>query len=141
MPAISKLAITLVKGDKMLLAGAPEIILNQPIEFTAQKDAHVRWFATGPTEFADACQSILAFLRQWVLPLFSELSTPEDLVRAYESSEVRIMKQRHWNIFVVAAYAELGLMDQARKVVEKHFGSPGMRSRYASLFETVNGSL
>lgn len=140
IPAISKLAVTLVKGDEMLLAGAPEIILNQPIEFTAPKDAHVRWFATGSKEFVDVCQSILGFLRQWVLPLLSELSTPEDLVRAYESKDVRIMKQKHWHIFVVAAYEELGRKDEARKVVDEHFGSPGMRRRYASLFETVNAS-
>ena len=140
MPAISKSAIALVKGDEMLLAGAPEIILNQPIEFAAPKDAHVRWFATGPKEFVDTCQLILAFLRQWVLPLLSELSTPKDLVLAYESSDARIMKQRHWNIFVIAAYEALGRMDEARKVVDEHFGSPGMRRRYASLLETVKGS-
>jgi hypothetical protein len=137
MPTISKLALTLVKGDKMLLAGATGMILNQPIEFTAPKDAHVRWFATGSQEFVDSCQSILAFLRRWVLPVLSELSTPEDLVRTYELNDARIMKQRHWHIYVVAAYEELGRIDEARKVVVEQFGSPGMRRRYASLFEMV----
>jgi hypothetical protein len=138
MPAISKAALDLVKGDKMLLAGAPEIILNQPIEFAAPKDTHVRWFAAGADEFVEACQSIVAFLHQWVLPLLSELSTPEDLVRAYESSDMRLMKQRHWHVFVAAAYQELGRTNEARETINKQFGSPGMRKRYSKLFEMID---
>ena len=136
MPEVSRLAVTLVKGDEMLLAGAPEIIVNQPIEFAAPKDAHVRWFATGTEQFNEACQSIIAFLRRWVLPFLSELSTPEDLVRAYETNDWRLMKQKHWYIFVAAAYEALGRSDDARSVVLKQFGSPGMRKRYSKLFET-----
>lgn len=138
MPMISKRAIELVKGDRMLLAGAPDIIVNHPIEFAAPKEEHHRWFATGREEFIGVCQSVIAFLRQWVLPLLSNLSTPEDLVRAYESNDARLMTQKHWHVFVAAAYMELGRPDEARAMVRKQFGSPGMRKRYSKLFDTTN---
>ena len=135
MPELSKLAMTIVKGDEMLLAGAPDIIVNQPIEFAAPKGAHTRWFATGAEQFNETCQSIIAFLRLWVFPFLLELSTPEDLVKAYEKSDIRLMKQKHWHIFVLAAYQALGRLDEARCVVLKQFGSPGLRKRYSKLFE------
>jgi hypothetical protein len=138
MPEVSKRAIDLVRGDEMLLAGAPEIILNQPIEFAAPKDAHLRWFPTGPEQFNEACQSILAFHRLWVFPLLKELSTPEDLVRAYETNDGRLMKQKHWHIFVAAAYQILGRLDDAFSIIQKQFGSPGLRKRYSKLFEAIS---
>jgi hypothetical protein len=138
MPTISKLALELVKGDKMLLAGASDVILNEPIEFAAPKIDHARWFATGAEEFVEACQSILAFLRQWVLPLLSEVSTPGDLVRVYEAKDARIIKQKHWHIYVLAAYMELGRTNEARQLLREQFGSPGLRGRYACLFETID---
>ena len=58
MPQVSEKALALVNGDNMLLAGAPEIIVNQPIEFTAPKDKHQRWFATGNEQFVAASESI-----------------------------------------------------------------------------------
>ncbi|MDC6167874.1 hypothetical protein [Paucibacter sp. XJ19-41] len=141
MPIISKRALELVKGDELLLARAPEVVLNQPIQFAAPKEVHVRWFSTGAKEFVETCESIVAFVRQWVLPLLSELSTPEGLVRAYESNDTRVMKQKHWHVFVVAAYIELGRLDLAREVVAEQFGSPGMRRQYSSLFDMVGDTM
>jgi hypothetical protein len=137
MPQVNEKALALVKGDKMLLAGAPEIIVNQPIEFTAPKDKHQRWFATGNEQFVTACDSIKAFLARWVLPFLSEVSTPEDLVKLYETNDARMMKQKHWHIFVVAAYQVLGRPDKACEVVQQHFGSLGLRKRYAPLFAAL----
>jgi len=54
----------------------------------------------------------------------------------FETNDGRLMKQKHWHIFVVAAYQALGRLDDARSVVQKQFGSPGMRKRYSKLFES-----
>jgi len=35
MPRVSERALALVKGNNLLLADAPDVIVNQPIEFTA----------------------------------------------------------------------------------------------------------
>lgn len=138
MPQVSEKALALVNGDTMLLAGAPEIIVNQPIEFTAPKDKHQRWFATGNEQFVAACESIQAFLARRVLPFLSEVSTPADLVKLYETNDGRVMKQKHWHIFIAAAYQDLGQLDKAREVVREQFGSPGLRKRYAPLFASLD---
>jgi hypothetical protein len=137
IPEVNEKALALVNGDKMLLADAPEIILNQPIEFTAPKEQHQRWFATGNEQFVASCNSIQAFLARWVLPFLSELSTPADLVKLYETNDVRIMKQKQWHIFVAAAYQDLEQLDKAREVVRRHFGGTGLRKRYAPLFVSL----
>lgn len=137
MSPVSEKALALVNGDKMLLADAPEIIVNQPIEFTAPKDKHQRWFATGNEQFVAACASIQAFLTAWVLPFLSEVSTAAELVMLYERNDARVMKQKHWHIFIAAAYELLGQLDKARQLVREQFGSPGLRKRYAPLFTSL----
>lgn len=137
IPKISQSALALVKGDKMLLAGAPEIVIGQPIDFTAPKAEQQRWFATGGEQFVAACDSIRAFLSSWVLPFLSEISTPAELVRLYETNDARVLKQKHWHIFVAAAYQVLSQLDKARQVVRHRFGSPGLRKRYAPLFASL----
>ena len=137
MPQVSEAALALVKGDKWLLANAPEIIIGEPIDFTAPKDKHQRWFATGDEQFAAACISIQAFLSNWVLPFLSEISTPVDLVRLHEANDQRIMKSHQWHIFIAAAYQITGQLDKARDVVRQHLGRPGLRKLYAPLFTSL----
>ncbi len=137
MRKVSDLALDLVKGDRRLLADAPEILVNQPIEFTAPKDEHERWFATGSEQFQAVCEAIKGFLFRWVLPFLSEVSTPQDLVKLYEANDGRLMKQKHWYIFVAAAYQASAMPEKAREVVQQHFSRPGLRKRYAGLFESL----
>jgi hypothetical protein len=84
MPAVSQCALDLVKGDKTLLASAPDVIFIQPAEFSAPKDEHTRWFARGD-DFVAVCGSITSFLLEWVVPLLGEIAAPRDLVRLYET--------------------------------------------------------
>lgn len=139
MPEVSKLAIELVRGEVQLLAGVEgaKIIVNQPIEHVAPKGERRQWYATGDEQFVEACESILSFLCKWVLPLLSELSTPGDLVRAYESNDPRITKQIHRYIYIAAAYCELGRIEEAREVVNKQFASLGLRRQYSMVFESL----
>ncbi len=134
LPKVSERALALVNGDSALLAGAPEIIVNQPIEFTAPKDEYQRWFATGEEQFFTVCTSIRLFIERWVLPFFSQVSKPADLVKIYETKNERMMKQKHWYIFVAGAYDILNERAKAAEVIQTHFGSAGLRRRYSSLF-------
>lgn len=124
-------------GNEVLLARAPDIILNQPIEFTAPKDAHERWFAAGPEEFIAAVAAMKSFIWRWVLPLLSEASTPAQVVNLYETSDQRVWSQRHWYVFVAAACQLTGRVDLARDVVSRHLGAPGVRKLYASVFASL----
>lgn len=68
MRPVTKAALQLVEGDKSLLADGPEIIVNQPIEFTAPKEQHVRWFASGIDEMKSRIREIVTFIERWVTP-------------------------------------------------------------------------
>jgi len=140
IPEVSKQALQLVRGNKLLLGGAPDIIVNQPIDFSAPKSAYVRWFATGKEQFEERCHGIAAFIVQWVMPLLADFASAGDLITLYETSDARVMKQRHWFVFVAAAYQLEGRSESARKLIEEQFGSPGMRKRYAPLFESIGVS-
>ncbi len=137
MHDVSQKALELVRGDVMLLAGSPEIIVNQPIEFTAPKDLFQRWFVNGSRNFTSSCEAIKDFILLWVLPFLSAMSTPSDLIKLCEDNDSRIMKQKHWYIFVAAAYECLGESEKAREVVRQQFGRSGLRRRYAPLFTSL----
>lgn len=136
MPKINKLGLYLVNGDKFLLGGA-RYVAGQPIEFTVSKEKRPIYFATGEKGFVEVCGSILAFLRRTVLPLLDELSTPADLVRVYESNDPRVWKQKHWHVYIAAAYCELGTIEKAREVINEQFASLGLRRQYSMVFESL----
>ena len=137
MKAATEAALQLVAGDKMLLANAPEIIVNQPIEFTAPKTEDHLWFANGLDQMKKRVIEISRFVQVWVSPFFDELTTPDELIQVYKSADDRMMKQRHWYLFIAAAYLEKGDDRKALGVLEDNLGKPGLRKRYAVAFETL----
>jgi hypothetical protein len=137
IPAVSERALALVGGNDSLLAGAPEVIVNQPIEFTAPKNHRVRWFAAGLAEFQDRAREIVDFARTWTIPLLDELTGPGSLIHMYRQEDARLLKQPHWYLYVVAAFDLLGRRDEARSVLEAKLGKPGSRRRFAVAFENL----
>ena len=141
MKLVCDAALKLVAGNKMLLANAPDMILNQPIEFTAPKDSHVRWFATGISEIRQRVIEIIAFIEKWVLPFFDVLRTPEDLIKISATNDERIMKQRHWYLFIAGAELVGGNPKEALAVLESNLGAAGLRKRYAAAFEALESEI
>lgn len=135
MENVSDAALELVKGSRMLLGHAPEIIIGQPIEFVAPKTEHERWFVNTAEDFRLCCERITAFLFKWVIPFLADISTAHDLIRLHESNDPRVVKTDTWYIYVASAHYVLAQPDNARSVIEGRFGRPGMRKRYACLFE------
>ena len=136
MPEVTKLAIEFVRGEVRLLGGAT-LIVNQPVEHAAPKGERPQWYPTGEKEFVQACRSIVSFMRQWVFPLLSEFSTAEDLVRIHETNDPRVSWQFIWYIYIAAAYCKIGRFEEARKLVNEKFGSPGLRRQYSMVFESL----
>jgi hypothetical protein len=134
-PKVCKVALDMVAGQKLLLANAPEIIVNQPIEITAPKEYHVRWFATNPTEFDQKIIEIRSFIERWAVPFLQDYSGLKGITDSYDSNDERVLRQQHWYIFVAASYVLMGKIAEATKVIEEKFGKPGLRSRYGCLFE------
>lgn len=141
MKPVTEAALRLIAGNKMLLANTPEIIVNQPIEFTAPKAAHVRWFASGLDQMKERVTEIGEFALKWTIPFLDELTTPGELIGVYENADDRMMKQRHWYLFIAAAHLVSGNEREALAVLEDNLGAPGLRKRYSAAFETLNPSL
>jgi hypothetical protein len=138
MKPVTEAALRLVAGNKMLLANAPDIIVNQPIEFVAPKSERVRWFASGLDQMKVKVAEICMFVKKWVTPFLDELTTPDDLIGAYGRADERIMKQRHWYLFVAAAQLEKGRKNEALAVLEDNLRAPGLRKRYSIAFEMLD---
>ncbi|MCA1495041.1 hypothetical protein I6F11_30005 [Ensifer sp. NBAIM29] len=83
MRPVTKAALELVAGDKSLLADAPEIMVNQPIESIAPKEQHVRWFASGIDQMKSRIREIVTFIERWVTPFLDQLRGPHDLIKIY----------------------------------------------------------
>jgi hypothetical protein len=137
LPVISDISIRLLKGDKALLANAPDLVLNQPLDLVAPRDAHQRWFAKSPEDYLETCNSILDFLQDWGIPFLSAISTPADLVQMYRTNDARVLAQKHWYVYVVAALVSLDEGERALEVAQREFASPLLRRRYAPLFESL----
>ena len=71
------------------------------------------------------------------VPLLSEFSTAEDLVRIHETNDPRVSWQFIWYIYIAAAYCKIGRFEEARKLVNEKFGSPGLRRQYSMVFESL----
>lgn len=138
MKPVTDAALQLVAGNEMLLANAPEIIVNQPVEFTAPKSEHVYWFASGLEQIKARVTEICVFVQKWVMPFLNELATLDDLIDVYESGDDRMMKQHHWYLFIAAAHLAKGNKREALSVMEDNLGAPGLRMRYAAAFETLS---
>lgn len=129
MKSVSDATLQLVGGNKMLLADAPDMIFNQPIDFMVPIENRVRWFGSGFSEISQKILEIVNFIEKRVIPFFDELETPEDLVKLYEVDDERLIKQRHWYLFIAGAELTLGNKSAALAVLENNLGSPGLRKR------------
>lgn len=138
MKQVSEAALRLVAGNKMLLANAPDVIVNQPIEFTAPKVEHVRWFASGLDQMKEQVTATGVFMQKWTMPFLDELTTPDELIGVYKSADERMLKQHHWYLFIAAAHLAKGDDRDALNVLEDNLGAPGLRKRYAVAFETLS---
>lgn len=137
MDVVSRMALDLAKGDKFLLAGCPEIIINQPVDFVAPKDSFTRWFATGKTQMAECVQQICDFAKCWVIPFFDRLKSPEDLIKIYAENDTRVIRPHHWYVYIAAAYLVKGKPQNAMEVLEAKLGSTGLKKDFAVIFNSV----
>ncbi len=141
MDSVSKVALELVAGETSLLAGHPEIIVNQPLDFAAPTNSHERWLAVGEAQINQRLNEIVGYSKTWVIPYFDELKSPEDLICVYTSNDKRMMKQHHWYIYIAAAYIVLGQPKEAMSVLESKLGSTGLRKDFAVVFESVRKAI
>lgn len=138
LPELNELAIEMVGGNQRLI-GDPNITFSQPIDMVIPKEHHLRWFTTGPATFGECVASIRSSLDTWIVPFLDEYTTIESITTAYESGDDRIMMQRHFYIYIAAAYILQQKPELAKQVLEDKLGRAGPRREYAQAFEYVSG--
>lgn len=137
IPSVSDEALKLVAGNKILLANAPDIVLKQPIEVCAPKECHERWFVRCQEDYVKVGAIIRSFIERWLVGFLEDMQSVRDLLKAYESSDSRLLKQQHWYVFVAAAYLLKADREKAKLVMENHLGNPGLRKRYSAVYENL----
>ncbi|MEM6973603.1 MAG: hypothetical protein AAF577_12440 [Pseudomonadota bacterium] len=142
---LSQTVLDLVGGESLLVADAPEVLMNQPVGFLAPKSAKSNWAANGTTEIHHAIQSAIDFSCCWAVPFLDQVKSLDDVLWLYEQrdqyqrDDQRVAMQRHFYIQIAAAYLHQGQRGRALEVARRHLGSPGLRRRYAAVFRELTG--
>lgn len=137
MPEVSQMALRLVDGDRMLLADAPDLVVAQPLDFSAPYRFHEWWFAVGHDEIQRCVQKAVSFFETWGLPLMDDLRCSRDLIAVCTDDDERLLKQEHWYVFVAAALALDGRNEDACSLLRDRL-APGMQRMYAAVFENLD---
>jgi len=135
-PELNQLALEMVDGNERLIGDA-NITFSQPIDMVIPKEHHLRWFTYGPETFSECVGSIKLSLESWIIPFSDEYTSVSSITSAYESNDGRIVMQKHFFIYVAAAYLLLGKLESAMEVLEDKLGRAGPRRDYSNAFEYV----
>lgn len=133
--AVEALALEMVGGDESLLSGLPGTTLRQPIEFTSAKAAHARWFVFQEDSVPGIVGGMKSFLEQWTAPFLDLYSTPAGVCSAYEKGDARVINDLAQKLRVAAAMVLCGRSTDALRVMDRWFGTPGLRKRYKRVFD------
>jgi len=140
-PEVNRVASEMVGGQHGVI-GTTDITLAQPLDFAIPKDARVGWFTyDGENDCVLCVRSIQGYVEKWIMPFFNEYATVESLTNYFETKDERIPAQRHFYIYVAAAFVLLGHPAKAMEVLESKFGKAGPRRDYAKAFEYVENLL
>ena len=140
-PEVNRIASEMVGGQHGVI-GTGDITLWQPLDFVVPKDCRVRWFTYGREEDYVLCvRSIQGYIEKWIIPFLNDYTTIDSIAKFYENKDERIHPQRHFYIYVAAAYILLGQPAMAMEVLETKFGKAGPRREYAKAFEYVTNLL
>lgn len=134
---VSNIASKLVKGNSILLANAPEVLVNRPFEHLVPKNERLQWYAYNLLDFAEIAEKITSQFEKWGAPFFDDYWTPCDIVKGFEADDDRPRLQHNWTIFVISSYLVLHRIDDAIALAETSFSTPGLRKKFAVVFENL----
>jgi hypothetical protein len=137
-PEVNRIALEMVAGDAWLIGGHANITLRQPLDFVIPKNAHVNWYIYSQEEDYILCaRSMQGYIEKWILPFLNEYATVDSLANYYMAKDERIPAQRHFYVYVAAAFVLLKQPIRAMEVLESKFGKAAPRRDYASAFAYV----
>lgn len=140
-PEVNQIASGMAGGVHGV-TGTADATLWQPMDFVIPKHAHARWFIyDGEDDCVHCIRSIKGYIKEWIIPFLDSYTTVDSLATFYEDGDDRIHPQRHFYIYVAAAYVLLNKPAKAMEVLESKFGRPGARREYAKAYEYLDNLL
>jgi hypothetical protein len=138
IPAIGKKVLEIIGEELFWITCRSDLVLGQSIRHFVVGNTDLGWRATSAREHEFAISSICEFMNRHVLPMLENMQSIADFIRLHETNEPKIVKQQDQYVFVAAAYLMQGRHDEASLVMEKHLCRPGLRKRYAPVFEYLS---
>lgn len=141
IPSVCQKAAELVSGNPALLANAPQIMVNRPLEHLIPKAERDQWYAFQEDDFLGIARDVVGVFLKWGTPFFDHYHTAEDVVKGFEAGDERPKLQENWTIFVAAAMLVQGNGRRAADLLGSTFSSPGLRRKYAMIFSNLERML
>jgi hypothetical protein len=133
IPRVSRLTNEMTGGAVPFKDPAANLF-SQPFQWYSDQGSGTEWLVRSSSDLEAALSQILSVFEQRILPLLDELTTPSGLIAVFEAGGDLPKFQQHEKMHLVAAYEVEGHEDQARAALEQHFGSIGLRRRFAEAF-------
>ena len=73
---------------------------------------------------------MLAFLKEYTMPLLEQLTCEKDYLTLYENKDKRIIWDDHQYLYIAATYLNKHDLNKAKEVIENRFGKKGLRKKY-----------
>ena len=141
MVEVCQKAAELVDGNRVLLANAPEIMVNRPLEHLVPKSQRVQWYVFQEEEFPALVSDIVEVFLKYGAPFFDAYLTATDVITGFEAGDARPRLQENWSIFVAAAMLVEGQDQRAVDLIKSAFSSLGARKKYAVVFSNLERML
>jgi hypothetical protein len=137
IPSVCQKAAELVAGNPVLLANAPQIMVNRPLEHLVPKAERVQWYAFQKDDFTSIARGVADAFLKWGVPFFDHYRTAGEVVKGFDEGDDRPKLQENWAIFVAAALLVEGHDQRAVELIGSTFRSPGSRKKYALVFTNL----
>lgn len=134
---VNEIALKLVNGNAILLANAPDITLNRPLEHFVPLEHRTQWYAYELSGCKAAISSAYEQFNEWGLPFLDDYVDEKSILNGYLAADQRPVLQKNWYLFVVAAAVLLDKKREALEIAEKEFATKRDRSKYEAVFANL----
>lgn len=88
-------------------------------------------------DYGDLKKEIIAFFSEYTMPLLENLKCEKDYLTLFENKNPQIIWDNNQFLYVASAYVNEQKIEEAKQVIEKRFGKPGLRKQYADAFSFI----
>lgn len=133
MPTIGAKALEIVGGNAWVLANAPGLLVNDPIDLWGGGAERGFWHATGKKEMRARVAEAVSFVERHALARLNALQTVQDFIRDCEAKGTETIAKGRLLVQLAAAYLLLGKDDAARRTLERCAADQGLREASAAI--------